>query len=221
MGCFKCGISEDNVRLFDAISSKGIVKICSKCSSDEDMPIIRKPTIFQLKESERKQGIYEKLSKASEVNQEKKENKVLLEKQDTTLREIVDRNYQERVEKEVKPRPDLIENFHWVIMRARRSKKLTQKQLAKEIQESETAIKMSEKGILPEDDNRLVNKIESYLGVNITKKIKPKPEQIQIKEISLEETKEVREPTDLAFDPLSVRNLTIDDVKSRNKKREM
>lgn len=213
MGCFKCGVSEDKTRLFDAISSQGIIKVCSQCSFEEDIPVIRKPTTFQLKEAERKPGVYEKMSKASGVSLAR----AVVQKQDMTLREIVDKNYQKRVKTEAKPRPDLIENFHWVIMRARRSKKITQTQLAREIQESEVVIKMAEQGILPEDDNKLVSKIESYLGINITKRIKPDQPLVEETEIEIIE-KEV--PTDLAFDPLSAKNLTIEDIKGMNKKRE-
>ena len=51
----------------------------------------------------------------------------------------MDKNYKEKVGEDLskKPRADLVDNFHWIIMRARRMKKLTQAQFAKEIGESE------------------------------------------------------------------------------------
>ena len=70
---------------------------------------------------------------------------------------------------EKKPRPDLVDNFHWLIMIERRKRKLTQEQLAKEIGESETVIKMAEQGFLPEDDYKIITKLESFLGVKIRK----------------------------------------------------
>ena len=74
----------------------------------------------------------------------------------------------ERIKNEAKPRPDLLDNFHWILMRARRSKHITQKQLAEAIGEPEVAIKKAEEGALPEN-NYLLNKIQSYLKINLFK----------------------------------------------------
>ena len=67
--CFNCGVSGERIRLFDAISGKGIVKICKECASKENIPIIRKPSeIFTrpvLNPNLKKRGetVYEKLSR--------------------------------------------------------------------------------------------------------------------------------------------------------------
>ena len=197
--CFNCGASISKVRLFDAISDEGLIKICEKCSQEENIPMIRRPTTFQLKEAERKQSFYERasgsLGKSAEIETPAKKE------QEVTLREIVDRNYEQRVSKDVGPRPEMIDNFHWVIMRGRRMKKLTQTQLATQIAESEAAIKMAEQGILPEDDYRLVNKLENYLGIRI---IRP------------EFVKAINPPIlsrRLSFDMDEARILTIDDLR--------
>ena len=174
MECSVCGVSKEKARLLDAISSEGIIKICEACSKEEDMPILRRPTTFQLKESEKELKIHDMLLS---VRRQKKESLEEPEKKDektnteTTLKEIADKNYEIVVSKEKKPRPNLVDNFHWIIMRARRLKKLTQEQLAKEISESTAAIKMAEQGILPEDDYRLVNKLEGFLGINLIKDV--------------------------------------------------
>jgi len=197
MECFNCGISESRARLFDAVSSKGIVKICDVCSKNERMPIVRRPTTFQLKESEKSLSIYDRLSKLSGIEREsrRKDGKV-----EINLRKIIDRNFESKVSNEKRPRPDLVDNFHWIIMRVRRLKKLTQKKLAQEISESEVAIKMAERGVLPEDDYRLVNKLESFLGIKIIKtKIQKLPEKQPVRVIK--------------FDPSAVQNLTIADLK--------
>ena len=54
MECFKCGISDQKAALYDVITREGLIKLCDSCSRREDSPIIRKPTVFQLKEIERK-----------------------------------------------------------------------------------------------------------------------------------------------------------------------
>ena len=152
-----------------------------------------------MKEAERKQSFYEKasLSLNRPFERETPEKK----EQEVTLREIVDRNYEQRMPKKVGPRPEMIDNFHWVIMRARRMKKLTQAQLAKQIAESEAAIKMAEQGILPEDDYRLVNKLENYLGIKIIR-----PEFV-------EKIRETEKPKELGFDMNEAKILTIDDLR--------
>ena len=89
-----------------------------------------------------------------------------------TLKDIVDKNYQKKIQKSSgKPRVKLIDNFHWILMRSRRSRKLSQQQLAEAISESEIAIKMAEQGIMPADDFRLVNKLENFLSIRIRQNI--------------------------------------------------
>jgi ribosome-binding protein aMBF1 (putative translation factor) len=200
--CFKCGIPDDRMRLFDAIGDEGIVKICEMCSNREDIPVIRKPTTFQLKESERKQTIYQRLSHAAGI-QEKP-----VEKQEKSLRDIVDKNMEEKMEEMVAvPRPDLIDNFHWMLMRARRSRKITQEQLAKEIGESEAAIKMAEKGILPEDDYNLLYKLENFFRISLIQK-------------DTRELMEEKIPPRVAFDPATTKTLTIADLQEMKKNKE-
>ncbi|HUW44045.1 MAG TPA: hypothetical protein VMV95_03745 [Bacillota bacterium] len=195
MECSVCGLSERNVRLLDVISLKEIVKVCEACSEKEDMPILRRPTTFQLKESEKRPIII--YPREPEKNPE--ETKI-----ETTLKEIADRNYERRVSQETKPRPDLVDNFHWILMRARRLKKITQEQLAEEISESTAAIKMAEKGILPEDDYRLVNKLESFLGIKIIK------DRTKAKILEIQEKSPARI---LKFDAKMLQDLTISDLK--------
>lgn len=208
MECFNCGISGNKVRLLDAVSGRGIVKICEKCSSEERLPIVRKPTTFQFEESEKKSSVYERLSRASGIEaKEESPKKKELEKIEKNLKEVADKNYEQIIQTKPKLRSDLVDNFHWLIMRVRRLKKLTQEQLAKEISESETAIKMAEQGILPVGDYNLVNKLESYLGIRILRE---------------ETTKIPDQPSTeiLGFGPKNMDNLTIADLKKMKEERE-
>jgi len=211
MECSVCGVSKEKVRLLDAISSEGIVKICEACSKEEDMPILRRPTTFQLKESEKKPEIYNMLSvrgqKKESGEPEKKHEKT---KTEATLKEIVDKKYEMVVSKEKKPRPDLVDNFHWVLMRARRLKKLTQEQLAEEISESTAAIKMAEQGILPEDDYRLVNKLEGFLRINLVKGVSKTPKF----------SPEKSPARIIKFDKKTMQDLTIADLKGMKEQAE-
>lgn len=168
--CSRCGISDKSVMLSDVITKEGIIKLCDKCCGYEDSPIIRKPTTFQLKEIARSPGTYERLARLAGLDpkETRTERTASLLNQEKSLKAVVDKNYQERIKTEAKPRPDLVDNFHWVLMRARRAKHITQKQLADAIGEPEAAIKKAEEGALP-DNNYLLNKIQSYLKVNLSK----------------------------------------------------
>ncbi|MFA4953344.1 MAG: hypothetical protein WC584_03915 [Candidatus Pacearchaeota archaeon] len=216
--CFICGISEEKARLFDAISDEGISKICERCSFDEGIPLIKRPTNFQLKESEKPKGsVYERMKNVSgfkerEDRTEQRNRKFSIEKRDVTLRDIVDRNYKK--DTNPIPRPDLVDNFHWAIMTGRRRKKLSQKQLAERIGESEDAIKMAEQGILPNDENKLAKKLEAFLEVMILKR-KIISDKIETKREGVAE---------ISFEPLPSKelkkDLTISDLQELKKRKE-
>jgi ribosome-binding protein aMBF1 (putative translation factor) len=219
--CFKCGISENKAMLFNVISKKGIVQICRKCSFEENMPIIKKPSL-QPKETEdtKKPSVYERLSNISGVNLRDKKSekeKELVIKQETNLRDIIDKNFETQIKdikKKVISRHDLVDNFHWIIMRARRLKHLTQKQLAEAIAEPETAIKKIEEGFFPENNYHLTNKLENYLGIRLMKK---ESYNSQIQE-ALPKEKEI--PKEINFNPLTTKTLTISDLQEMKKKKE-
>ena len=222
--CVSCGITEEKVRLFDAVSGKGVVKMCKECSDREDVPLIKKPTTFQLKEAEAKyhsrENIYNRLSTMAgikdpyehrkKVGGGENHRKVVLTQQETSLRELVDKSLKKEArESERIPRENLVDNFHWHIMRTRRSKKLTQEQLAREIGEALSTIKMAEEGILPEDDFRLINKLEGFLSIKIRKDTKNTHLSKQL----------FQEPAKMlvGFNKKSVGNLTIADLQKMKK----
>ncbi len=98
MECSNCGISGDRVRLFDAVSGMGIVKLCEKCSSDSGFPVIRKPAVFQLKESEKKSSVYERLSRSAGIEPRKEPEKK--DKEEELLKEVVDKNYEQKIQEQ-------------------------------------------------------------------------------------------------------------------------
>ncbi len=221
MECSICGVSGKKARLFEAISlkEKGIIKICESCSRKENIPILKRPTTFQLKESEKSstKKVYDVLAAARRHQDDFKKIKAKeleKEQEDINLKKLVDGNYEKVMTLEKKPRPDLIDNFHWVIMRARRLKKLTREQLARELSESEVAIKMAEQGILPEDDYRLVNKLESFLGIDLRKATEKESgeteKSVREKAYSIPEETPARI---IKFDPVMAKNITIADLR--------
>ena len=128
MECFRCGVSGEEVRLNDGIYQEGIIHVCDECAKIMDVPIIRKPTTFQLKAAEKPATVYERLarSKGYPLKQhslkereaaEKKRDEI--RKTDISLKELIDRRIkvqsESRNQKAGKPL-DLIDNFHWAII---------------------------------------------------------------------------------------------------------
>jgi ribosome-binding protein aMBF1 (putative translation factor) len=157
--CFRCGISDEKAKLYDAISENGIVKICGDCNALERYPLIKKPSDTQIEDSKRQKSVREMMSG---MNKSK-----LLAGREVSLRELVDRNLKERKEKLPS---DLIDNFNWTIQRIRRSRKITREQFSKGIGEPESTVRMIESGVLPNNDYKIINKIEGYLGISLRKK---------------------------------------------------
>jgi len=66
--CFICNVSGEKKRLFNAITDEGVQEVCEQCALDEHLPLVRRPTTFQLKQAERPQTVYERLSKQAGID---------------------------------------------------------------------------------------------------------------------------------------------------------
>jgi len=208
MECFKCGISGDRALLFGAVSEKGIVRICRKCSFEERIPVMK----YTKEEFEKRPTVHERLSQLSGIKKEDKPKK------DLELEKVANENFKKQILEE---NPfGMVDNFHWIVMRARRAKKLTQKQFAEAIEESEEAIKMAEKGVLPKDDFVLVNKIENYLGIRIKdESARERSFDEEVNQVKEEFVHNVEEDK-IKFDDVTTKTLTIADLQEMKKKRE-
>lgn len=197
--CIKCGVSEDRVRLYDAISMGGIVKICNECLVEEKLPIIKKPIDANVVESPRSQSVKERLT---EMNKSK-----LVKKHEVTLRELIDKNFKARTNQ---PDLNLIDNFHWVIQRARRSRRIPRGEFARVVGVTEEKIKLVEQGILPENNYQIISKIEDYFGIKLRKN-------------EIFEAPEIEEgvPKKFSLDEETTRKLKIADLRDMKKKHEV
>jgi len=196
--CYRCGIPETRALLFDVISKQGIVSVCRKCSFEEDLPIVKgmKETIKEHSNKNEKFELYrERKKRFFDRFIHKKEKSDVLDSQEKEIQKIVEKNYQKEIGHE--PRKDLIRNFHWTIMRARRSKKLTQTQLAMAIGEPGIAIKLAEQGIIPKGKDLFIRKLENRLGIRI-----------------LQKNEEIKTQANLNFDEITTKTLTIEDLKN-------
>lgn len=196
--CYRCEKTEKEVRLSDAIYENEIVKICERCAILEGIPIIKKPTTSQLKDSERSYSVYQRLKRISGLVKKEEKHESILDQ----LRKLEE--HPELEEPEEKRPFNLIENFHWQVMRARRNRGLSQKQLGWAIGESEMAIKMIEKQELPEDADKLIRKLEQFLQIRLRERTaleieeegrKRKAKLTQASRIPEAETEEIEEGT--------------------------
>ena len=62
---------------------------------------------------------------------------------------------------------NLIDNFHWEFLKARRDKGLTRKRVIEDLGIDEKELKMIENGVLMRDDMSLINRLQEYYGVNV------------------------------------------------------
>ncbi len=161
--CIRCDVDGEEVRLFDAVYEGRMGKICERCSIIENVPIIKKPDSAKLRESEKGVGVYERMKRLSGIKDLGKEKTFFREDK---LKELDKNPILELPEKE---RLDLVYHFHWEIMKNRRRKGLSQKQLAEEISESEIAIEMIEKAKFPENAEALIRKLEQFFQVKLKK----------------------------------------------------
>ena len=161
--CDICGITSTEVRIFDAIYDLRMSTLCERCSIIENIPIIKKPNSEQLKESETNR-VSDRMKDISGIKGPEQENTFFKEDK---LKEL-DKNPE--LELPEKENLNLIENYHWEIMKQRRKRGLSQIQLAESIGESETSIQMIEKSRLPENAKNIINKLEQIFQANLRMK---------------------------------------------------
>jgi len=153
MNCAICG---KEAKLVEAVGEKEIINVCEICAEKEGYPIIRKPNIDNFRNMSRFKEV------SGDVFNSRKKDKET-EALENELKEIVRENVK------AGDYPNLIDNFHWHIQKARRMKKLSQKQLGEMIAEPDVIIEMAEKGKFPENYMKVVRKLEQFLGIKIIK----------------------------------------------------
>jgi len=161
--CERCDVGSEEVKLFDAIYEGRMVNLCERCSIVENIPIIKKPDASQLKESEQTIKVYDRMKRMSGLRDPEKEDTYF---QEDRLKEL-DSN--PKLELPEKNKLNLIEHFHWEVMKNRRRRGMSQQQLAKSIGESEIAIEMIEKAKLPENAEAIIRKLEQIFQTRLRK----------------------------------------------------
>ena len=192
--CFKCERETD--KLIDSITPEGIVGLCKDCA--DDALILEKPNKIII---EKEETFRERINSFEKnvVNQNKEIE------QDTELKKIVAKNIEKDLNEEIEEGM-LVRNFHWIVMRARRLKKLTSNELAKKISAPKELIEFIEKGKVSKNSVDLIRKLELFFNIELFTQEARK--------------KLVRPFSKIGFDPIFSKSLTIDDLMKMKKKKE-
>jgi ribosome-binding protein aMBF1 (putative translation factor) len=181
--CIRCKRTEEEVELLDGIYAGGSAKVCERCSLIDNIPVLKTPTIEQLKYSERTESIKSRMMRLAGIKPPEKKKKTLAE-------EIKRLEENPKIERSNQKPVMLVDNFHWIVLYMRRKRKITAKQLGEAIGESEITIKMVEQNKLSRDYLSLIKKLEQYFGVRL---IRPDPRELILKENDFEKRKKEAE----------------------------
>ncbi len=200
--CFKCKVDGSKAVLLDGISSSGIVKVCRRCLITEDVSIIRKSVQQQAEEK----SVAERMAQISGHTGRSGSFIRPIRREDAVLKNVIETNFKKNMKEDIDLKNNLVENFHWIMLRARRAKHMTLDQLAVVLKESKIALESLERGLVPEKSRDLIIKIENYLFIRLRKLEAPmsrKPEKIDfssIGNIRISDFKEM-EPIDESNNP--------------------
>lgn len=158
----KCTVCGTGTELVDAVSSEEIIKVCANCAKNNNFPVIKRPTQEQISLSHK---YYSKSFVKTEPPVRKEKSPA-----DKELEKFI------RDSAKKQDYPDLIENFHWHIQHGRRMKKLSVRQLADSVAEPEVLIEMAEQGKLPPEHEKLIIKLEQFLGIKVRNTADKAPE---------------------------------------------
>tara|TARA_Y100000310_G_scaffold337781_1_gene425766 strand:+ start:301 stop:993 length:693 start_codon:yes stop_codon:yes gene_type:complete len=163
--CENCG---EEQRLFEAVTGEGVKSLCRRCLRLGNYPIIEKGSVEQSRNEHRFFGAKE-ATPIPNFKEESLKRKVSKERDEETVK--VDEELEGIVLRKVEVREyeDLIDNFHWVVRQGRRAKKISAKQFSEQIAEPEVLIVAMERGELPKEHDKLVSKVEQFLGITIRK----------------------------------------------------
>ena len=171
--CFVCGATEDSKEMLEVIYKTGVSNICVDCYPKYKLPIIEKKRINWTElDNDRRLSVRERLSKIAHVDSAQKSSVqvgAVKNPEDMTLRDIVEKNFEKDQIKKSEVPKELVDNFHWIIMRRRRSMGLSHAQFAEKIHEPEVIVSSLEKGVLPKEYHSLLKKVESVLSVRLFK----------------------------------------------------
>lgn len=229
MRCAICKKEENEIELFEGIKGAGMIRICEPCSKNEGIPTIRKPSSRQLEKADERYSVRERMEEMSGMRKksEVSDEQIALQGKLARLRAPPKKEHNDNV----------VDDYAWSVTIARRRRKMSIGQLAKETDLDYNIIQGVEKGRIPQDYTMVFSVLEKYLkikllkvhpgSVNFTRNIDEEKEilkrvqermsgtEIQDSQISLDEEsdKDLEIPEDLE-------DISIDSLVERKKAKE-
>ena len=200
MRCAVCKKEDDGVKLFEGISSEGMIRICKSCSLTEGIPTIKKPSEEQLDRADERKSVRERMEHLAGT----KKKTDISENQRYVHGNLAKLRIPEKKEYHPKVRDD----YFWTLNLARRRKKLSIGQLSEKIGIDKEVINSIEKGKIPENFEESFLQLESFLGIKLLKSPKKKLEFTRTKDKERRILEDVREKMD---------NYSIDEELEREK----
>ncbi|MGC9309217.1 MAG: helix-turn-helix domain-containing protein [Candidatus Nanoarchaeia archaeon] len=157
MRCEICGKSDDEANLKEGISQNRIITVCDKCAELENIPLIEKPSSYQLEQADRQATVRERMEKLSGMDTPVSKDQEVASKHLAKL----------RIPPKKQNHPDLLENYDWKLKMARRKQKLSCKQLAEQTGISQETIQQIERGILPDNFHDIMKTLEGKLNIQL------------------------------------------------------
>ena len=163
--CERCGITQDRAQIFDAITDFELMRICERCAIIENIPLIKKPDTQQLKQFEKNISVNQRLRNLQGMREQPQKKSQTFFREDK-LKEL-DKNPAKQLAE--RDKLNLIDNFHWELMKIRRRKGYSHKQLAEILGESALVLEMIEKGRLPDNSENIIRKLEQFFQIRLRK----------------------------------------------------
>lgn len=184
--CTICKTPDFEVDLFEGVYDNEMVMICESCAKDYSVPLIKKPTVEQLKRADKRYSVRERMERMSGLNKETTE----LSPEQRVVQGNLNRL---RMPEPKQTNPDVVDNYYWLLNISRRRKKMTINQLANQIEIPVEIIEAIEKGKIPKDYEILFPKLEGFFDIKLLKYHKHKVNYIRTKEEEEEVIKKVKQ----------------------------
>ena len=119
-----CGINEEDTSLYEGIYDREMIFVCQNCAREERIPIIRKPSIEQLKDINKFDSVRERMERMSGM---KRIRTNIGEDQQIVLRNLTKLRIPEPKQKH----EDVEDNYYWELNMAEDGRRLLQINLQK------------------------------------------------------------------------------------------
>ncbi|MBI3333896.1 hypothetical protein HYZ97_00200 [Candidatus Pacearchaeota archaeon] len=137
---------QEAIPIVEAIDEGKIVRVPEDYARREGLPIIRRPVI--------------RVVPAPQTEQTRAKERGLLRFEE----------FSKPLKHDTKTiESELAHNFHWIILKKRKERGVTRKQLAQSLAVDEYALKMLENGVVVGGNFVLVNKVEQFFNIDLRK----------------------------------------------------